>query len=128
MSMTKEQNNKCAAIIHSAAATAATVSGFSAQIPCADNTALVAIEVTMICGLGKVFNKAITKGMASGMLASQAGTVLGRCTSQLLIGWIPIAGNITNAATSAAVVEGLGWSFAEVFAKEYELTHSKEVA
>ena len=122
--MTDNQALQCHGIIHAAATSAAAVSGFSAQIPCADNLVLSGIEVGMVVALGGVFGRHITRSMAESLVAAQVGTLGGRCLSQLLVGWIPGIGNVTNAVTAAGVVESLGWLFADRFAREAEAIRS----
>lgn len=116
--MNNLEETRCHAIIHAAAASAATAAALSAQIPCADNLVLSGIEIVMICSLGDVFGIQIDESIASGLVATQAGTLGGRCVSQLLVGWIPGYGNITNAVTAASFVETLGWIFADKFDNE----------
>ena len=119
--MTDNQIMQCHGIIHAAATSAAAVSGFSAQIPCADNLVLSGIEIGMVVALGGVFGVHVTCSMAESLVAAQVGTLGGRCISQLLIGWIPGVGNVTNAVTAAGVVESLGWVFVDRFEREAAL-------
>ena len=114
--MTDSQRNKCHAIIHSAAASAAAVGAGLAQLPGSDNVALVPIEVGMVMALGKVFDIHLTESGAKAAVAGGVSTTLGRTISQFLIGWLPGPGNAWNAGTAAAVVEGLGWTVANDFA------------
>jgi len=113
--MTDKQRKDCNGIIHTNACAAAAVGAGLAQIPGSDNVALVGIEVEMTIALGHVFNISVSQSSAASMVAGAAGTLVGRGISQLLIGWIPGLGNITNAATAASVVEALGWSIAKTF-------------
>ena len=114
--MTDSQKNKCNAIIHSAAASAAAVGAGLAQLPGSDNVALIPIEVGMVMALGKGFDINLTESGAKAAVAGGVGTTVGRTISQFLIGWIPGWGNAVNASTAAAVVEGLGWTMANDFA------------
>src|ERR1700748_82148 len=113
--MRRDQKAKCRAIIHGAAATAATAASGLAQLPCSDNAVLVPIEVAMVISLGRVFGISLNESAAKGMVAGSVGTVVGRGAVQLLVGWVPVVGNAINAATAAAVVEGLGWIAAKDF-------------
>ncbi|WP_042258764.1 hypothetical protein [Butyrivibrio proteoclasticus] len=113
MSRTKEQDTKIAAIIHTAAATAAASAGMSAQIPMADNVVLSGIEIAMVIAIGEVLGQEITRSAAWSLVLSQLATLGGRAASQVLIGWIPIAGNITNAITASTIVEAIGWYIAD---------------
>lgn len=113
--MTNEERIKCNAIIHLAAGSAAGVAAVSAQIPYADHVLLVPIEITMVISLGKVFGIDITGSAAKGVLAGKLGTIGGMALSQALCGWIPLAGNIINAAAASGMVEALGWAIANDF-------------
>ena len=113
--MTEEQEEKCHAIIHSAAASGAAAAGGLAQLPGSDNVVLVSIEVAMIIALGSVFEKSIDESTAKGIIAGGAGTLVGRGVSQFLVGWIPVVGNLINASTAAGVVELLGWAVVKDF-------------
>ena len=111
--MTHDQKLEIAATIHSAAAAGAAASGFSAQIPLADNVVLSGIEIAMVINIGRVLGQEITRGVAWSLVLSQLGTLGGRAASQVLIGWIPGVGNITNAITASAVIEAMGWAIAD---------------
>lgn len=112
------QRNKCHAIIHSASASAGAVGAGLAQIPCSDNAVITPIQLTMTIALGRVFGVELTDSAARASLASLAAATIGRTASQVLIGWIPIAGNIVNACTAASITETLGWLLAEDFARQ----------
>jgi len=120
--MTNDQIVKSNITIHSAAAAAAAVGGGLAQIPGSDNVPLVAIQITMAVALGKIFDVSISDGAARGMvmtaLASMTGPVIARVISQLLLGWIPGAGNPVNATTAASITEAVGWILANEFDKQ----------
>jgi uncharacterized protein (DUF697 family) len=92
-----------------------------AQLPTSDNAALCAIEITMTISLGAVFGIEITRSVASGIAATTAGTLAGRAISQTLVGWIPGAGNVINAATAAAMIEALGWAIASDFERKTQI-------
>lgn len=114
--MTKDQEKKCHAIIHTASTAAAGVGAGLAQIPFSDNAVLVPIQITMVVSLGKVFGLSITEAAATSALATAATTTVGRGLSQILVGWMPVVGNVINASTAAAVTEAAGW----VIAKEFD--------
>lgn len=116
--MTSEQRSKCHAIIHSASASAAAVGGGLAQIPCSDNAIITPIQLAMTISLGRVFGLELGDSAAKAALASVAAATVGRAASQVLLGWIPIAGNIINAGTAASVTETIGWMLAEDFANQ----------
>ena len=116
--MTDTQKAKCHAIIHSASASAAAVGAGLAQIPCSDNAVITPIQLTMTISLGRVFGLELTESAARAAVASVAAATVGRTVSQILIGWIPIAGNLVNAGTAATVTEAIGWLLAEGFASQ----------
>ena len=72
--MTDSQNAMCHAIIHTASTSAAAVGGGLAQLPGADNPPLVAIQVTMIVGLGKVFGMRLSEVAAKAIYATMLRT------------------------------------------------------
>ena len=58
--MTDSQRSKCHAIIHTAATLAGAVATGLAQIPLSDAAVITPIQIAMIIGIGKVFDKAIS--------------------------------------------------------------------
>ena len=115
--MTDSQRAKCHGIIHSASTAAAAVGGGLAQIPYSDALPIMGIQITMIISLGAVFDIPVSKTAAKSIIESFAAAAGGRLATQWL-GWLPIAGNILNATTAAAITEGIGWKAAEHFDKE----------
>ena len=113
--MTDEEKVKCHAIIHAASAAAAGVGAGLAQIPGSDNLILTPIQLTMTISLGKVFDIALGESAAKAAIASASAAIVGRTASQVLLGWIPIAGNIINATTAAGLTETIGWILANEF-------------
>lgn len=110
--MTDDQKEKCHLIIHSASTAAAGVGAGLAQIPLSDNAVIMPIQIAMIIGLGKVFHQNITDSAAKGLALASIGTLIGRGTVQVLLGWIPVLGNAINATTAAGITEALGWAVA----------------
>lgn len=113
--MTDSQKKKCETIIHGASVAAAGAAAGLAQIPGADNAAIIPIQVAMIISLGQVFGRELTKNAATALLGTAAASTVGRATSQFLVGWIPGLGNAINAGTAASVTEALGWTIASRF-------------
>ena len=113
-----QQKVKCHAIIHSASASAGAVGAGLAQIPCSDNAVITPIQLVMTVSLGRVFGIELTDCTAKAALASVTAATVGRTASQLLLGWIPIAGNIINASTAVSITEAIGWLLAEDFANQ----------
>lgn len=120
--ITTDQRSKCHAIIHSASASAGAVGAGLAQIPCSDNAVITPIQIAMTIALGRVFGIELTNSAASTSWATFASATIGRTASQVLIGWIPVAGNIINACTAASITEALGWMIAEDFARQVSRT------
>lgn len=115
--MTREQDAKCHAIIHSAAAAAGLAGAGLAQLPCSDSAVIVPIQIAMVISIGAVFGVKLSESAATSTLGSATATMLGRGLSQILLGWIPGLGNVLNAATASGVTEIIGWAVAENFAK-----------
>jgi uncharacterized protein (DUF697 family) len=107
--LSKEQMGKCHAIIHTASVAAGGVGTGLAQLPLADNIVLAPIQITMVISIGSVFGIKVTEGMAKGILSTLAASFIGRSVSQVLVGWMPVIGNIINTATAASLTEAVGW-------------------
>lgn len=121
--MQPEHKKACQRIIHSASTAAGTVGAGLAQLPCADSTVIIPIQTAMTIALGRVFDRDIPKSAATATAATALSTTVGRGASQVLVGWIPIMGNVINASTAAAVTEAAGWLIAQEFSKEYKKDH-----
>ena len=113
--LSKDEMIRCNAVIHTAAVAAAVPGAGLAQIPTSDATVIVPIQITMIIGLGAIFGIKITEGAASGIIKAFASIIAGRAISQVLVGWIPGAGNIINATTAAGITQAIGWYSASTF-------------
>jgi uncharacterized protein (DUF697 family) len=111
--MTNEQIIKSNIAIHSGAAGTAAIGAGLAQIPGSDNLPIVAIQITMAIALGRIFHVEVSEGVARGMvmtaLATMTGPIVARVISQIVLGWVPGAGNAVNSATAAAFTEAVGW-------------------
>lgn len=114
--MTSRETGLCSGIIHSASAAAAAVGGGLAQVPTSDNLIITPIQLIMAISLGEVFGITLDQSAAKAAVASATAMTVGRAASQILIGWIPGAGNIINATTAATITETIGW----IMAKEFE--------
>ena len=99
----------CHQCIHAASIAAGGVGTGLAQIPTSDNAIIVPIQIAMIIRLGSIFNIDVTESFAKSIIASAGTTYAGRTISQILVGWIPLAGNAINTATAAGVTEAIGW-------------------
>lgn len=117
--MTKTETAKCGVIIHAASLAAAGVGAGLAQAPCTDSAIITPIQMTMTISLGRVFGKKLSASAAKSVMATGTATMIGRTASQVAAGWVPVAGNVINAVTAAAVTEALGWLLASEFEKDY---------
>ncbi len=116
--MTPDQEAKCHGIIHSASVAAAGIGAGLAQIPVSDNALITPIQLAMTISLGAVFGVELTKSAAQASVASATAATVGRGFSQVLVGWIPIIGNVINATTAATITEAIGWLLANEFAEQ----------
>ena len=127
LKITDEQRTKCHAVIHSASVAAGGAGAAGAQLPVADNAVIVPIQISMIIGLGKIFDLKISKAVASGIIKSAAASFVGRGISQVLFGWIPGAGNAINTATAAGLTEAIGWIAVKEFSEKKEKYKEKSM-
>jgi len=102
-------------IVHMAAIAGALAALIMAQLPASDNLILVPIEVIMVIRLGSVFHIDLKKSVSTSFIVGNIATLIGRGISEFLLGWIPVAGNIINALTAAAVIEFFGHAVARSF-------------
>ena len=115
MGLTYLERHKCGSIIHLASGAAALVGSGMAQIPMSDAILIAPIQIKMLTALGVVFNIKLSESAAKGLFASLAASCVGRSASQLMVGWIPVLGNIINAGTAAGLTEAVGWLAVEHF-------------
>jgi uncharacterized protein (DUF697 family) len=115
--MTYPEMIKSRRIIHGSAIAGALAALVMAQLPASDNIILVPIEVIMVIRLGGVFEVGLKGSISKGLLIGSIATMIGRGISEFLIGWVPVAGNIINALTAAAVIEFLGHAVVRDFNK-----------
>lgn len=113
--MTKEEQMKCHAIIHTASAASGSVSFFTAQIPLADSALIVPSQMVMVVSLAGVFGYKLTEGMAEAIVGPIIAQEMGKAVAKTLVGVIPIAGNITKSGISVVFTETLGWLIAQKF-------------
>ena len=119
---TDDQYKKCHVVIHTAATAAAGIGAGLAQLPGSDNAALVAVQISMAVALGNIFKIQVSDTAARGLimtaLASMTGPIIARSITQIVVGWIPGAGNAINAATAAGITEAIGWILVKEFEKQ----------
>ena len=117
----KKSSVKAHIAIHSAAAAAGAVGAGLAKIPCSDNLIITPIQLAMTLRLGKIHTVDLSKATAKAALASAAAAMIGkvgaRVGTQLLCGWVPVAGSIINASTAAGLTEAIGWYINQDFEK-----------
>ncbi len=118
--MTPEQFEECSVAIHSATVVAGAAG--AAPIPIADAIPITAAQVSMVIGLGKVFNRKVGETVAKSAIAAAAGTFAGRT----LIKFIPVAGWIVSAAVAAGITEAIGWMIAVDMARHVEYPEPDE--
>jgi uncharacterized protein (DUF697 family) len=126
MGLTREEREKCGSIIHQASGAAALVGSGMAQIPLSDAVLIAPIQIKMITAIGSVFDVDLTESAAKGLFAALSASCVGRVASQLLVGWIPIVGNLVNACTAAGLTEAMGWLAVEHFNADTEKVSFKE--
>lgn len=128
MALTKLE--KVHGIIHGASVAAAAAGAGLAQLPGSDYAILIPIQTGMVIAIALVHGRKMTEGGATGVIGTYGATVVGRTVSQVLVGWIPGAGNGINAATAAALTEAIGWSAHKFFEQlgDENLTEEQVVA
>lgn len=116
--MSTEAIIKCNLIIHTASAAAGAVGAGLAQIPVSDTLIIKPVQLAMTISLGQVFGIELSQSAAESAAGSAAATMIGKAACNLILGWIPIVGNVINATVAAALTEGMGWILAEQFAMQ----------
>ena len=111
------QSKKIHGIIHTAAATCASVGAGLAQVPGSDAAAIVPMQTAMISAIAAEHGVGLSKAVAADLLLTFAATTSGRLVSQVLVGWVPGIGNVINASTAAAITELIGWTAHRYFEK-----------
>lgn len=110
--MNKTQRRKAHFIIHSASTAAAGVGAGMAQLPFPDATVLLPIQTAMVIALGKIFHIKLEQGAAKALATQFLAQKAGQMTARFLAGKLPVAGNIVNGSTAAAITESYGWLIA----------------
>lgn len=112
--LTKKQTIWCHGIIHSAAVACGAIG--AVPIPVADAIPITGTQVSMVIGLGKVFDNKITKSDAQVLLKTVAAPLAGRALAKAGLVFVPGVGWAVNGAISAMITEILGWTIANDFA------------
>ena len=104
------QRQKVHGIIHTASVNAALVWGGLAQIPESDMLIICGIQTAMILAIAHVRGTQLSKAAAADLLLTFGAGYGGRALSEVLVGWIPLLGNLINATTAASLTEAIGWA------------------
>lgn len=128
--MPKELKHKCHVIIHGAT-TAAAAAG-AIPIPMSDAIPIGAAQISMIIGLGKVFDLTLTdsaaKSIAGVALTQQVGRAVVANILKVVPGVGTIIGGVIGATTAATLTETLGWIVANDFYKISEGEEPENIA
>lgn len=106
---------KISQIIHGAATAAGAIGAGMSQVPGSDCVPLLGVQSAMVVGIGAEHGAVITQQTAATIISGFVALKAGRFISQWLIGWVPGAGNATNAATAAGITEAIGWAANKYF-------------
>ncbi len=113
--MTSEQENKCHAIIHTAAV--ASGAGNAVPVPGLGIAADLVTMTGMTMGLASVFGGSVSNEAAKGIaIAALKRTVLRqpvRVLTKELSKFIPFLGSVVAPAISFGIVEAAGWAIAK---------------
>ena len=106
--LSKEEKNKCKAIIH----IAAVVTGSMGIVPIgpADTLMITPAQIAMIISIGRVFGIQVYENIAKSIIAGFALSVTGRMVAATLLNFIPVAGWIIKGGTAAVLTETIGWA------------------
>ena len=107
--ISREKKEKCEKIINASAVACGGVGTGLAQLPLADSAIITPIQIAMVIKIGKELDMDITESMATAIVSSLTGAVLGRSVSAVMFGWLPVVGNIVNAATSTGLTKTIGY-------------------
>lgn len=114
VTMPDDLKSKCAAVIH----TATTAAAAAGVIP----IPITAAQITMIIGLGHIFDISLSETAAKSILGGTMASQTGRAVFSGIIKGIPgvgtVVGGVISAGTSVALTETLGWIVAEDFYKK----------
>ena len=103
-----DRQKRCAAIIHSASAVAATAA--VTVVPGSDSIAIAPVQVAMITALANEFGIPWTDGAVRSTLYATLGTMVGKGGANLVLRWVPVYGNLVRAAVAVSVTQALGWA------------------
>jgi uncharacterized protein (DUF697 family) len=113
VNLTNSQALWCHAIIHTASIACAAVA--FVPVPVVDTIPITGAQVSMVLGLGKVFDNEITKSDAQMLLKTLAAPLAGRLLSKAALALVPGVGWAINGAIAGAITETLGWTIVNDF-------------
>jgi uncharacterized protein (DUF697 family)/GTP-binding protein EngB required for normal cell division len=106
-------------IVSGTAASTAATAGLN-PFPLSDTILIVPQQLAMAIGLGKVFMFDHITETAGNVLKTQLVAIAGRQLAVSLLKFVPIAGQVVNAAVAGALTYGLGMALIEAYSKAYE--------
>jgi uncharacterized protein (DUF697 family) len=109
MKLTKEEAINSNLIIHLASASTVIPAAGLAQIPLSDTLIITPIQIGMIMAIGASFGISASERAAKAIIAGVTMSFIGRGISQVLIGIVPIVGNVLNVTTAVALTQSIGW-------------------
>ena len=105
-------------IVAAATATTAATAGLN-PLPIADTILIVPQQLAMAVSLSKVFMFDSIMETAGNILKTQLASLAGKALVASFLKFIPIVGQIANAAVAAAITYGLGMALTETYASAY---------
>ncbi len=114
------REEECKKIINAAMFACGGVATGVAQIPLSDSAIITPIQVAMIISIGKIYGLKLRESTARAMISGISGAYIGRCLSQIVIGWVPVIGNLFNTVTAATITELIGYMAMNKFKEQAE--------
>jgi uncharacterized protein (DUF697 family) len=108
----EERKRKAHLIIHGASTASAGAAAILTQriiLLGVEAPVMTTIATGMIISLGKLFNQTIEKSEAEGLVNKYKDVGLGIAGAKMLLGFIPVIGNVANATITFGCTEALGW-------------------
>jgi len=112
----EKRKGDAAMIIHKA--TTAAVSSSALLTFVGGTNVLRVIAVSMVRQIAKLFDKELEDNEASALIEKLGRPALGMAATMTFIGFLPILGNMSNAAISHGYIERLGWAVFDYFSNE----------
>ena len=106
-------------IVATTVATTAATAAFN-PLPLADFLLIVPQQLAMSISLGKVFMFDSITETAGNALKTQIATLAGKTLAASLLKFVPLIGQVVNAAVAGAITYGLGMALTETYANAYE--------